>query len=83
MEMERMTPEQRAELDEKIRTVLRAAVADGATAQDLAFLLTRILPEVCDRLFALGNVSAAYDLVDRRAEHRALILAATSRKPSS
>lgn len=58
-----MTPERRAFLDEQLRRPIRAAVKhDGATIAEIVYLLTRMLPELCGREFAHGQIDAAFDL---------------------
>jgi hypothetical protein len=48
-----MAPSERAQLDEQLRAVIRAGLSAGATAEELLFLLTRMLPEL-----ALATVGA-------------------------
>ena len=58
-----LTGQQRAELDELLRKPIREWIANqGAIVEDVVFLLTRMLPELCDRRHAHGHIEAAYDL---------------------
>lgn len=58
-----LAPDERAALDERFRVLIRAELAAGATADDVAYLLTRMLPEVLDNPGeAIGHVAAAYRL---------------------
>jgi hypothetical protein len=57
-----VSPQELAALDEQLRAPIRTAIAAGLELDQLAFLLTRMLPEVCDRRFAHGQVEAAFDL---------------------
>lgn len=53
-------------LDEILRAPIREALAlTGASHDEIVYLLTRMLPELCDRRFAHGQVEAAYDLYHR------------------
>lgn len=60
-----MTGEERAALDEQLRTPIRAALLSGFDAVEIAYLLTRVLPELVDRRQAQGHVMAAFDLANR------------------
>jgi hypothetical protein len=65
------TGAERAQLDETIRPVLRAALLDGFTKEEIVFLLVRMLPELATFDFSMGQMSAAYDLsAGRRAGRR-------------
>ena len=59
------TGQERAELDEKIRSLLRPALKDGFTKQEIVFLLTRMLPELAEQDEAMGQLLAAYQLKSR------------------
>jgi hypothetical protein len=69
-----LTPAERAVLDERLRREVRSALADGATPDEITFLLTRMLPELGGREETIGHVAAAFDLAGkkglRRGDHR-------------
>lgn len=60
-----MTGAGRAQLDELLRVPIREAIRAGADGNDIAFLLTRMLPEIIGRREAHGHVEAAFDLAKR------------------
>ncbi len=60
-----MTAEKCAALDERLRTQVSGAIADGADPDEVAVTLLRMLPELGDRRWAHGHVEAAYDLHHR------------------
>ncbi len=70
----KMTGEERAALDEQIRTPIRAALHSGAASyEDVQFLLARMLGELAvscghERDEIIGHVFAAYDLASQRAK---------------
>lgn len=58
-----LTGQQRAELDEQLRVPIRKWMKEhGATVEDVVYLITRMLPELCDRRHAHGHIEAAFDL---------------------
>ena len=62
-----LSGEERAHLDEEIRMPIREWLRrSSATTEDVVFLLTRMLPELCDRRHAHGHVEAAFDLYHER-----------------
>ena len=61
-----MTPEERLALDARLRTELHLALAAGASVDEVVYLLTRMLPELCDRDRAVGHIAAAYETVEIR-----------------
>lgn len=72
-----MTGEERSALDTQLRTLIKEKIGGslpsfayekrGANAQEIVFLLTRMLPELCDRDYAMGQLMAAFDLAAERA----------------
>ncbi len=63
------TGAERAELDERIRPILRQALKDGFEVMEIVYLLTRILPELTDFGTAMGQLSAAFDMAAIRGEY--------------
>lgn len=58
---------ERVNLDEKLRWQIRAALASKkVNKEEVVFLLTRMLPELCDRAFAMGNIVCAFDLAEKK-----------------
>lgn len=61
-----MAPDRRAFLDECVRNLIRTALEGGAERSEIVFLLTRMLPELCDKNQSVGQLLAAYDLAAAR-----------------
>ena len=62
-----LSGEERAQLDELLRAPIRAYLQRStATTEDIVYLITRMLPELCDRRHAHGHVEAAFDLYHER-----------------
>lgn len=56
---------------ERVDAIIRATLNDAVQAEritvvEAVYLLTRMLPEFCERDFAVGHIWAAYDLANNR-----------------